>query len=157
MTLKLSCTSSGKPSKLACKANLPPLRETGGGTFFVLWGIPDTMHQMSKLTSDQVYERLKQVIDPELSIDVVSLGLVYEVVIKDIQTDAGLKPFVHILFTLTTPGCPLAGVFDTMIKEALKGLPDLDTNRNVMVELTFDPPWVPEMINEEARAELGFD
>jgi metal-sulfur cluster biosynthetic enzyme len=110
-----------------------------------------------RLGREQIYERLKEVIDPELSIDVVSLGLVYEVVIKEIQTETGPKPFVHILFTLTTPGCPLAGVFDTMIKEALKGLPDLDINKNVMVELTFDPPWVPEMINEEARAELGFD
>jgi metal-sulfur cluster biosynthetic enzyme len=121
------------------------------------------MQQMSeitaqpKLTQDLVYDRLKQVIDPELSIDVVSLGLVYEVVIKEIQTEFGPAPFVHILFTLTTPGCPLAGVFDTMIKEALAGLPGLDVKKNVMVELTFDPPWVPEMINEEARAELGFD
>lgn len=124
---------------------------------------PGTMQLMIELTAqplvtqDLVYDRLKQVIDPELSIDVVSLGLVYEVVIKEIQTEAGPAPFVHILFTLTTPGCPLAGVFDTMIKEALAGLPGLDVKKNVMVELTFDPPWVPEMINEEARAELGFD
>jgi len=112
---------------------------------------------LSPFTQEEVYACLRQVIDPELNIDVVSLGLVYEVVIKELQTEAGPAPFLHILLTLTTPGCPLAAVFDTMIKEALIGLPGLDTKKNVMVELTFDPPWMPDMMTEEARAELGFD
>lgn len=114
-------------------------------------------HPPASFTKENVYDCLRQVIDPELNIDVVSLGLVYEVVIKEIQTDAGLAPFVHVLLTLTTPGCPLAAVFDTMIKEALVPLPGLDVKKNVMIELTFDPPWMPDMMTEEAKAELGFD
>lgn len=109
------------------------------------------------LTSDQVYERLKTVIDPELSIDIVSLGLVYDVKIRPKSPEEPTTPFVHITMTLTTPGCPLASVFDTMVKSSLSGLPDLDHEQNAWVELTFDPPWVPDMMTEEARAELGFD
>lgn len=109
------------------------------------------------ITEAQVLKRLETVIDPELHIDIVSMGLVYGVDVKDIQTKEGTHPWVHVLLTLTTPGCPLAGMFDTMVKDSLVGLPGLDVRKNVTVELTFDPPWVPDMMTEEARAELGFD
>ena len=56
--------------------------------------------------------------------------------------------------TLTTPGCPLAPVIDEMVREALYGLVE-DTEQDVIVNLTFDPPWVPEMMTEEARLELN--
>ena len=111
----------------------------------------------TSITESQVMERLSKVLDPELHIDIVSMGLVYRVDVRDIQTSEGTKPWVHVLLTLTTPGCPLAGMFDTMIKDALEGLAGLDVQRDVTVELTFDPPWVPDMMTEEARAELGFD
>jgi metal-sulfur cluster biosynthetic enzyme len=103
----------------------------------------------------QVWEGLAKVIDPELHIDIVSLGLIYKVTARQVQAEAGPKPFVHIIMTLTTPGCPLAGVFDTMIKDALADIPDLDRQKDVVTELTFDPPWIPDMMSEEARAELG--
>jgi metal-sulfur cluster biosynthetic enzyme len=110
---------------------------------------------MSIITSDLVWERLKQVIDPELNIDVVSLGLIYDVQVKDIQDKAkGTRPFIHILMTLTTPGCPLAAVFDTMVKESLRDISEVDL-KDIFVELTFDPPWVADMMSAEARAELG--
>lgn len=119
------------------------------------------MHEENKtstgITEAAVMERLAKVIDPELHIDIVSMGLVYGVDIRDIQTDDGTRPWVHVLLTLTTPGCPLAGMFDTMIKDVLDGLPGLDVQKDTTVELTFDPPWVPDMMTEEARAELGFD
>lgn len=95
--------------------------------------------------------------DPELNVDIVSLGLVYDVTVAPIQTETGEKPFVHILLTLTTPGCPLAGMFETLIKDALQPLPEFDTSRQVEIEITFDPPWVPDMMSPEAKAELGFD
>lgn len=109
-----------------------------------------------KLTEQHIWEHLKKVIDPELNIDIVSLGLVYEVTVKPIQTETGEAPFVHVLLTLTTPGCPLSHVFEAKIKEALDDIADLDAYKNVSVELTFDPPWIPDMMTEEAKAELGF-
>lgn len=92
--------------------------------------------------------------DPELSIDIVSLGLVYDVTVKNRQTESGEIPHAHILLTLTTPGCPLAHVFDDMIKRGLDQIPGFDAFRQVSIELTFDPPWIPDMMSEEARAAL---
>lgn len=107
-----------------------------------------------QLTETAIYDALSTVIDPELGIDIVSLGLIYEVTIYPVQTDAGAEQHVHIIMTLTTPGCPLAGVFDGMLRDSLKSIQGLDTRRQVQIELTFDPPWVPDMMSEEARAEL---
>lgn len=110
--------------------------------------------QLSQVNTSEIYDLLRTVIDPELQIDIVSLGLIYDVTISTVQTKDGPEPAVHILMTLTTPGCPLAGVFDQMVKEGLRAHPQLDPDTQVRVELTFDPPWVPEMMSEEARAEL---
>ncbi len=98
----------------------------------------------------QVRQNLKQVIDPELNIDIVSLGLVY-----DVQVVTEPKLDIYITLTLTTPGCPLAGVFDTMITDALQTIPGIDAENDIHLQLTFDPPWVPDMMSEEAKAELG--
>lgn len=103
---------------------------------------------------DLVYDRLKTVMDPELDIDIVSLGLIYRVTVTKRQTSQGEKPYVHILMTLTTPGCPLAGVFDKMVKESLVKIKNLDPEHDVEVELTFDPPWTEDMMDPEARASL---
>ncbi|HCR81547.1 MAG: dTDP-4-keto-l-rhamnose reductase [Candidatus Pacebacteria bacterium GW2011_GWA1_46_10] len=100
-----------------------------------------------KLTKQTVRQALAKVIDPELQIDIVSLGLIYNVKIEG-------KNKVVIRMTLTTPGCPLAPVIDEMVREALYGLVE-DTEQDVIVNLTFDPPWVPEMMTEEARLELN--
>jgi metal-sulfur cluster biosynthetic enzyme len=104
---------------------------------------------------EKVWQALKKVIDPELHIDVVSLGLIYGVSARLIEGKTGPTPFIHVLMTLTTPGCPLAGMFDTMIKDALKSIEGIDVHRNVVTELTFDPPWIPDMMTEESKAELG--
>lgn len=101
-----------------------------------------------------IYQYLSKVMDPELQIDIVGLGLIYDVTIKDRQTDDGVVQHVHILMSLTTPGCPLAHLFDDMIKEGLDQIPEFDAYRNVTTELTFDPPWIPDMMSEEAKAEL---
>ena len=100
------------------------------------------------VTEEQVWERLKTILDPELKINIVDLGLVYKVKVGK-QID--------ILMTLTTPGCPLAGMFDALVKHALKKLPGVDVDRDVKIELTFDPPWTSDMMSEQAKAELGFD
>lgn len=104
-----------------------------------------------------VKQQLATVIDPELNVDIVSLGLIYDVSVSTSQTPAGPRPYVHVLMTLTTPGCPLSAVFDTMIREALRPLPEIDVDQDLHLELTFDPPWVPDMMSAEAKASLGFD
>lgn len=110
----------------------------------------------NKITKEIVYERLHTVLDPELGIDLVSLGLIYDVSVSVLQTQDGPRQQVHVLMTLTTPGCPLAGVFDKLVKDSLFGLAGLDPEEDVTVELTFDPPWVQDMMSEEALSELGF-
>lgn len=100
------------------------------------------------VTRKQVYQQLEQVIDPELEIDIVSLGLIYEVTIHE--------DLIHVIMTLTSPGCPLAGVIDAQIKSALTELESVGAGQ-VSLEVTFDPPWNIEMMSPEARAELGFD
>lgn len=104
---------------------------------------------------EEAYARLDNVIDPELGISVVKLGLIYTVDVEPKEDDADHST-VTITMTLTTPGCPLADVFDQMVKDALFGLPWLASDQDVKIVLTFDPPWVPEMMDEEAKAELGF-
>lgn len=104
----------------------------------------------------QVWAKLQTIIDPELNIDIVSLGLIYEVTVRELQKETGSKPFIHILMTLTTPGCPLIHVFEKMVKDKLSEIPNIDGYKQSELELTFDPPWIPDMMTEEARAELGF-
>ncbi len=96
----------------------------------------------------EAYARLEHVIDPELGISVVKLGLIYTVDVEP-KADDPDHSTIRITMTLTTPGCPLAAVFDQMVKDAL-------SDQDVSLILTFDPPWVPEMMDEEAKAELGF-
>ena len=104
------------------------------------------------LKKEEIYQRLRKVNDPELGINLVDLGLVYEVKLLGSSS----QPEVHIKMTLTTPGCPLAGIFPRLIKDSLFGLPNLDVDSNVKIEIIFDPPWTMEMMSGEARAELGF-
>lgn len=92
-------------------------------------------------------ERLKTVMDPELHVDIVSLGLIYDVIL--IKTGTGL--LVRVEMTLTTPGCPLAPVIDRMVRETLTPL-GVDT---VEVDLIWDPPWTKDFMSEEARLKLG--
>ena len=92
----------------------------------------------------EVEDALKDVIDPELDINIVDLGLVYEIDVEDDRAE--------ILMTLTTPGCPLHGVFDEMVRQevgAVDGINEVD------IELTFEPRWSPEKMSEKARDELG--
>lgn len=93
---------------------------------------------------DQILEKLKKVIDPELGINVVDLGLVYNVREKNGQ--------VKILMTLTSPGCPLAGVIDQQVKEKVG---EIKSVKKVELEITFEPLWTPDKMNEETRARLG--
>lgn len=95
---------------------------------------------------EEIRESLKTVVDPELGINIVDLGLVY-----DIRTDQGE---VEVELTLTSPGCPLAGVLDKMVKDAVGNVSGVT---KVYIDLVWDPPWTMDLMSEEAKAELGFD
>lgn len=100
------------------------------------------------ITEEMVYAALKAVIDPELGINIVDLGLIYSV---DIEEDGRIT----ITMTLTTPGCPLHASFAQEIERVLwQSIPDLT---GVFVELVWDPPWNPMMVSPEGRALLGID
>lgn len=94
------------------------------------------------VTEELVRGILTDVLDPEIQIDIVNLGMVYNV---DISED-GKK--VHILLTLTTMGCPL---FDDIKDQIVDRVSELDGVEDVEVELTFDPPWNKDMMSEEAK------
>jgi metal-sulfur cluster biosynthetic enzyme len=98
------------------------------------------------LTVDRVLEALKQVIDPELGINIVDLGLVY---------DVGIAPdgAVHIEYTLTTMGCPIGPLIEQQMHSLLAGIPGVTS---LEAEMVIRPPWSPEMMSEEAKAALGY-
>jgi metal-sulfur cluster biosynthetic enzyme len=96
-------------------------------------------------TEEQVREQLKNVIDPELNVNIVDLGLIYEVEVDEDDN-------AYILMTLTTPGCPLHGVFDEMVRQEVSNVDGLN---EIDVELTFEPRWHPDKMSDDAKDELG--
>ena len=88
---------------------------------------------------------LKTVYDPEIPVDIYELGLIYKVDVADNKD-------VAVDMTLTAPGCPVAGEMPNMVKTALEGVEGIGT---VTVNMTFDPPWTPERMSEEAKLELN--
>ncbi len=97
------------------------------------------------LTKETVIEALKTVYDPEIPVNVVDLGLVYDVQVND---EGG----IYVQMTLTFPGC---GMGPFIAQQAEWAVQDLDGAGEVEIEMVFDPPWTPELISEEARSQLG--
>jgi metal-sulfur cluster biosynthetic enzyme len=97
-------------------------------------------------TEDMVREALREnVIDPEIGINVVDLGLVYGIEVED--------GVAEITMTLTTPMCPLGPYLDAEVQGAVRDVPDVS---DVRVNLVWQPPWTPDKMTEEAKLELGF-
>lgn len=94
---------------------------------------------------EEVTEALGNVIDPELGLDFVELGLIYGV-----EVDGG---HVHVTFTLTTPGCPIGPQVNEQIEEFVGDLEGVDS---VESEMVFDPAWTPERMSEDAKFALGY-
>jgi len=94
---------------------------------------------------DLLIAALKTVYDPEIPVDIYELGLIYRVDVADNKD-------VTIDMTLTAPGCPVAGEMPNMVAEALKTVKGVG---EVKVNMTFDPPWTPERMSEEAKLELN--
>jgi metal-sulfur cluster biosynthetic enzyme len=100
---------------------------------------------MGMATVDEVTDALREVIDPELGLDFVELGLIYEVVVNDGS--------VQVSYTLTSPGCPIGPQVAEQIEEFVM---DLDGVEDVQSTMTFTPPWTPELMSEDAKFALGF-
>jgi metal-sulfur cluster biosynthetic enzyme len=96
-------------------------------------------------TEADVYGALEEVIDPELGLDFVSLGLVYDVEIEG--------PEVFVTFTLTTPACPIGPQVTEQMRDFVGGLDEVE---KVHPKMVFDPPWSPEMMSEDAKFALGY-
>ncbi len=94
---------------------------------------------------DHIYELLKQVIDPEIGLDIINLGLVYNIVYDG-------KKHIYIEMTLSTPACPLS---DALVQNVKNIIEKYYPGYTVDVELTFDPPWDTSMISEEGKRHLG--
>ena len=97
------------------------------------------------VTVEDVQEALANVIDPELGLDFVELGMIYGIEVADGN--------VRVTFTLTTPGCPIGPQVSEQIEEFVG---ELDGVRSVESEMVFIPPWSPEMMSEDAKFALGF-
>jgi len=98
------------------------------------------------VTKEDVIKALKKVYDPEIPVNIVDLGLIYGIEIKDNS--------VNIKMTMTAPGCPLGFLLVDMVKEAVKE--EIPSVKEVNVKLVWDPPWTPERMSEEAKRLLGF-
>ena len=96
-------------------------------------------------STEEVMDALRDVIDPELGLDFVELGLIYNVTIED--------GTVSVLYSLTTPGCPIGPQVEEQIEEFVSDLDDVTPVRST---LTFDPAWSPERMSDDAKFALGF-
>ncbi|MDI6869095.1 MAG: iron-sulfur cluster assembly protein [Coprothermobacterota bacterium] len=94
-------------------------------------------------TKEEILAALKDVYDPEIPINIVDLGLIYDVQTEDEK--------VHIKLTLTAPGCPLSELLSSEVRERLL---QLEGVKEASVEVVWDPPWTPERINKEALEKL---
>ncbi len=103
---------------------------------------PDELARLS----DDVISALKTVYDPEIPADIFELGLIYKI---DIEDDRMVK----IVMTLTAPGCPVAGEMPGWVENAVGAVEGVS---GVTVEMTFDPPWTPDRMSEEAQVAVGW-
>ncbi|BDQ04313.1 MAG: hypothetical protein KatS3mg036_0767 [Ignavibacterium sp.] len=98
----------------------------------------------SKITKEKITDILRTVIDPEIGINIVDLGLVYDINISENNID--------ITMTLTTPGCPMHGSITNWVKRIIEmTIPDISVN----VNLVWEPKWTPDKMSEEAKLQLG--
>lgn len=104
------------------------------------------LHWSAMVSVDEVTEALRDVIDPELGLDFVELGLIYDVAVEE-------GGAVKVTYTLTSPGCPIGPQVSEQIAEFVG---ELDGVTDVESTMTFSPPWTPEKMSEDAKFALGF-
>jgi len=98
------------------------------------------------ILKESVVEAIKTVYDPEIPVDVFELGLIYEINVYPVKN-------VYVLMTLTSPSCPAAESIPSEIEQRIRNVEGVN---DVNVEITFDPPYSPDMMSEAAKLELGF-
>jgi FeS assembly SUF system protein len=106
---------------------------------------PMTAEELEAFT-EKLVAALKTVHDPEIPVDIYELGLIYKVDVDDANKN------VTVDMTLTAPACPVAGEMPVMVKSALETVEGIG---DVTVNMTFDPPWTPDMMSESAKLELN--
>ena len=117
--------------------NAEPMKETAQASALS----PEELEDFTQ----KLIAALKTVHDPEIPVDIYELGLIYKVDVADNKD-------VSVDMTLTAPGCPVAGEMPDMVKAALETVEGIGT---VSVNMTFDPPWTPSRMSEEAKLELN--
>lgn len=95
---------------------------------------------------DEVREALRVVVDPEIGLPIVDLGLVYDISVGEDGT-------IKVVYTLTSMGCPVGPMIESNVRQILEAIPGVS---DVELEMTFRPPWTPEMMSEDAKAALGY-
>ena len=103
------------------------------------------MASVAQITKKQVLEQLKDVYDPEIPVNVVDLGLIYDVQVNEDNE-------VFVLMTLTAPGC---GMGPYIAQQAEWAVSEMEGLKDVTVEMVFDPPWSPDMLSEDGKKLLG--
>ncbi len=106
---------------------------------------------MPTLTEDEVLSALKDCYDPEIPVNIVDLGLIYNVRIDPAADD---KQDVSIDMTLTAPGCPAHSMISEQVKSRLERI---DAVRNAQVNVVWEPQWTPERLSPDARKQLGIE
>ena len=101
---------------------------------------------MAEINKEEVMDALRECYDPEIPVNIVDLGLVYDVEIND---ETG---HVQVMMTLTAMGCPMAG---DVLSEVEMRVGEVENVKRCKAELTFDPPWSPDRMTEDAKWELG--
>jgi probable FeS assembly SUF system protein SufT len=119
-------------------------------------GVTDTQEeaaseeeQAPKGIEDQVWETLKNIYDPEIPVDIVNLGLIYDIVFTQLENDLY---HVAIKMTLTAPGCGMGPHLMEEARARVEALPEVETAE---VEMIWDPPWNQDMVSEEGKMKLG--
>jgi len=114
------------------------------------------------VTQEEVLSALKQCYDPEIPVNIVDLGLIYDVHFAPVpapdaptaETPAGEQQDVTVDMTLTSQGCPAHEMIGEQVKARLEQLPGV---RNASVHVVWEPPWTPERLSEDAKKQLGIE
>ena len=106
----------------------------------------ETLNKPKGDLEQQIWDQLKTCYDPEIPVNIVELGLIYDVFVNE-DND------VKVIMTLTTPNCPVAESMPLEVEEKVKSINEVN---NAKVELTFEPAWTKDLMSEEAKLELGF-
>jgi metal-sulfur cluster biosynthetic enzyme len=109
---------------------------------------------MPAVTQKEVLTALKDCYDPEIPVNIVDLGLIYNVSLEPAEPAEGQPQQVLVDMTLTTPGCPAHTVINEQVRARVLQIPGID---GVSVNLVWEPPWTPERLSEAARKQLGIE